>query len=36
VELPVTAEFPLSEAAEAHRLMESRVTTGKLLLRVNG
>ncbi|MGD3109900.1 quinone oxidoreductase family protein [Streptomyces sp. YGL11-2] len=34
VELPVTAEFPLAEAAEAHRLLGSRTTTGKLLLRV--
>ncbi|GAA1267828.1 zinc-binding dehydrogenase [Kitasatospora nipponensis] len=34
VELPVSAELPLSEAAEAHRLIESRTTTGKLLLRV--
>ncbi|MFF1476552.1 zinc-binding alcohol dehydrogenase family protein [Streptomyces sp. NPDC058301] len=36
VELPVTAEFPLEEAAEAHRLMEGRTSTGKLLLRVSG
>ncbi|MFI2352284.1 zinc-binding dehydrogenase [Streptomyces sp. NPDC019443] len=36
VELPVTAELPLVEAAEAHRLIESRMTTGKLLLRVQG
>ncbi|MFI2616454.1 zinc-binding alcohol dehydrogenase family protein [Streptomyces sp. NPDC018584] len=35
VTLPVTAEFPLSEAAEAHRLMGGRTTTGKLLLRVS-
>ncbi|MEU0965009.1 zinc-binding dehydrogenase [Streptomyces sp. NPDC005917] len=34
VSLPVTAEFPLSEAAEAHRLMGGRTSTGKLLLRV--
>ncbi|MER7841249.1 zinc-binding dehydrogenase [Streptomyces sp. NPDC096040] len=34
VSLPVTAEFPLSEAAEAHRLMGSRTSTGKLLLRI--
>jgi NADPH2:quinone reductase len=34
VSLPVTAEFQLEEAAEAHRLMGSRVSTGKLLLRV--
>lgn len=36
VELPVTAELPLAEAAEAHRLIESRTPTGKLLLRVQG
>ncbi|RCH66113.1 quinone oxidoreductase [Streptomyces sp. SDr-06] len=34
VELPVTAEFPLEEAAAAHELMEGRTSTGKLLLRV--
>lgn len=34
VSLPVTAEFTLEEAAEAHRLMGSRNSTGKLLLRV--
>jgi NADPH2:quinone reductase len=34
VSLPVTAEFPLSDAAEAHRLMGARTSTGKLLLRV--
>ncbi|MER6734910.1 quinone oxidoreductase family protein [Streptomyces puniciscabiei] len=34
VTLPVTAEFPLAEAAEAHRLMGGRSSTGKLLLRV--
>ncbi|MDC2955046.1 zinc-binding dehydrogenase [Streptomyces gilvifuscus] len=33
VSLPVTAEFPLTEAAEAHRLMGGRTSTGKLLLR---
>lgn len=32
VRLPVTAEFPLERAAEAHRLVESRSSTGKLLL----
>jgi NADPH2:quinone reductase len=35
VSLPVTAEFALEEAAEAHRLMGARTSTGKLLLRVN-
>ncbi|MEU6548926.1 zinc-binding dehydrogenase [Streptomyces sp. NPDC046915] len=34
VSLPVTAEFPLRNAAEAHRLMDGRTSTGKLLLRV--
>lgn len=34
VSLPVTAEFDLAEAAEAHRLMGARTSTGKLLLRV--
>lgn len=34
VVLPVTAEFPLSDAAGAHRLMGGRTSTGKLLLRV--
>jgi NADPH2:quinone reductase len=29
----VGKEYPLSEAAEAHRALESRATTGKLLLR---
>ncbi|MEU9479189.1 zinc-binding dehydrogenase [Streptomyces sp. NPDC048191] len=36
VALPVTAEFALAEAAEAHRLMGGRSSTGKLLLRVTG
>ncbi len=30
----IGAEFPLSEAAEAHRALEGRLTTGKVLLRV--
>ena len=34
VRLPVTAEFPLAGAADAHRLVESRSSTGKLLLRI--
>jgi NADPH2:quinone reductase len=34
VTLPVTAEFDLADAAEAHRLMGTRASTGKLLLRV--
>jgi NADPH2:quinone reductase len=36
IELPITAEFPLERAAEAHRLIESRSTTGKLVIRVTG
>ncbi|MGI5456899.1 quinone oxidoreductase family protein [Streptomyces sp. CA-249302] len=36
VSLPVTAEFGLEGAAEAHRLMGARTSTGKLLLRVGG
>ncbi|QMU68024.1 zinc-binding dehydrogenase [Streptacidiphilus sp. P02-A3a] len=36
IQLPVTAEFPLERAADAHRLIESRSSTGKLLLRVSG
>lgn len=35
VELPVSAEFDLADAGEAHRLVESRTSTGKLLLRVS-
>jgi NADPH2:quinone reductase len=31
---PETREFPLTDAAEAHRALESRDTEGKLLLRV--
>lgn len=34
VSLPVTAEFTLEEAAEAHRLMGARTSTGKLLIRL--
>ncbi|WP_041820491.1 quinone oxidoreductase family protein [Streptomyces davaonensis] len=34
VRLPVTAEFPLSDAAGAHRLLGGRSSTGKLVLRV--
>lgn len=34
VDLPVTAELDLADAAKAHQLMESRTSTGKLLLRV--
>ncbi|MFD6295718.1 zinc-binding alcohol dehydrogenase family protein [Streptomyces sp. NPDC060235] len=34
VTLPVTAEFDLEKAGEAHALMGARTSTGKLLLRV--
>jgi NADPH:quinone reductase len=34
LDVRVGAEFPLSEAAEAHRALEGRRTTGKVLLRV--
>ena len=36
VEVPVTEEFELADAAQAHRLLESRTSTGKLVLRVAG
>ncbi|GAB2508371.1 quinone oxidoreductase family protein [Nocardia heshunensis] len=35
VELPITAEFALADAAEAHRLMAGRTSTGKLVIAVN-
>jgi len=34
--LRIGAEFPLSQAAEAHRQLEARKTTGKVLLRPDG
>lgn len=34
VDVPISAEFPLSAAADAHTLMGGRTSTGKLLLRV--
>ncbi|KGQ22866.1 quinone oxidoreductase family protein [Thermus filiformis] len=34
LEVHVGAEFPLAEAAEAHRLLEGRKTVGKVLLKV--
>jgi NADPH2:quinone reductase len=36
VRIDVTEIFPLGEAREAHRRLEGRQTTGKLLLSVNG
>ncbi|MVU81194.1 zinc-binding dehydrogenase [Nocardia sp. ET3-3] len=35
VRLPITAEFALAEAADAHRLMAGRSSTGKLVIAVN-
>jgi NADPH2:quinone reductase len=32
VKVPITARFPLRDAAEAHRALESRATTGSLVL----
>ncbi|MGW7296928.1 quinone oxidoreductase family protein [Streptomyces sp. NPDC054829] len=34
VTLPITAEFPLADAAGAHRLLGGRTSTGKLVLRI--
>ncbi|MYW68119.1 zinc-binding dehydrogenase [Streptomyces sp. SID8379] len=34
IELPVTGEYALADAADAHRALASRTSTGKLLLRV--
>jgi NADPH:quinone reductase len=36
VHIDVTGVFPLAEVREAHRRLEGRLTTGKLLLSVNG
>jgi NADPH2:quinone reductase len=34
IRMIIGQQFPLAEAAEAHRLLESRTSTGKILLRV--
>jgi NADPH2:quinone reductase len=34
LEVTIDREFPLSEAPEAHKILESRGTTGKLLLKI--
>jgi NADPH2:quinone reductase len=36
VETPITGEFALDDVSRAHQLMESRATTGKLVVRVAG
>jgi NADPH:quinone reductase len=36
VYVPITGEYPLEQAADAHRLLASRASTGKLVLRTNG
>jgi NADPH2:quinone reductase len=36
VHLPITADYELADAADAHRLLESRASTGKIVLRPNG
>jgi NADPH2:quinone reductase len=36
LEVRIGAELPLERAAEAHRALEGRRTTGKVLLRVSG
>ncbi|WP_207844332.1 quinone oxidoreductase family protein [Williamsia soli] len=36
LEIPIGATFSLAEAAEAHRMVESRTTTGKVLLNTVG
>ena len=33
LQLTIDRELPLAQAAEAHRLLEGRATTGKLILR---
>jgi len=34
VRIDITTILPLEQAAEAHRLMDTRAATGKLLLRL--
>ena len=36
VELPITGDYEFGEVADAHRLLESRASTGKIVLRPNG
>jgi NADPH2:quinone reductase len=35
VDLPITGDYEFGEAADAHRLLESRASTGKIVLRPN-
>ncbi|MGH8600468.1 MAG: zinc-binding dehydrogenase [Burkholderiales bacterium] len=32
--MPIDREFPLAQAADAHRYLEARKTRGKLLLKI--
>ena len=32
----IGGRFPLEDAAEAHRMLESRTSTGKLILEIGG
>jgi NADPH2:quinone reductase len=34
IRMMIANQFPLADAAEAHRLLESRTSTGKILLKV--
>jgi NADPH2:quinone reductase len=36
VHLPITGDYELADAADAHRLLESRTSTGKIVLRPSG
>jgi len=36
LKLHIDREFPLAQASEAHRLLESRQTAGKLILKISG
>ena len=36
VTVPITHEYELQDAADAHRLLEGRTSTGKIVLRVAG
>jgi NADPH:quinone reductase len=36
VHVPITGDYEFEDAPEAHRLLESRASTGKIVLRPNG